>query len=48
MMYEVTPTGTVLRKIDPTPTPEQLKAREDENGFIRLDSKLAVAPGDNT
>ena len=25
MMYEVTPTGKVLRAIEPTPTPEQLK-----------------------
>ena len=30
VMYEVTPTGTVLRKIDPTPTPEQLKVRMEE------------------
>jgi chromosome segregation ATPase len=30
VMYEVTPTGQVLRKIDPTPTPEQLKARLEE------------------
>jgi len=30
VMYEVTPTGHVLRAIDPTPTPEQLKARPEE------------------
>src|SRR5438874_8529861 len=30
VMYEITPTGHVLRKIDPTPTPEQLKARQEE------------------
>ena len=30
VMYEVTPTGHVLRSIDPTPTPEQLKVRLEE------------------
>ncbi len=30
IMYETSPSGTVLRKIDPTPTPEQLKAKEEE------------------
>ena len=30
VMYEVSPTGHVLRSIDPTPTPEQLKARLEE------------------
>ncbi|HZZ93499.1 MAG TPA: DUF4124 domain-containing protein [Usitatibacter sp.] len=30
MMYEVTTSGQVLRKIDPTPTPEQVKARMEE------------------
>ena len=30
VMYEVTTTGHVLRKIDPTPTPEQLKVRLEE------------------
>ncbi|MGE5616187.1 MAG: hypothetical protein ACM3X5_04665 [Bacillota bacterium] len=30
MMYEVTPSGKVLRQIEPTPTPEQLKARQAE------------------
>ena len=30
VMYEVTPTGIVLRKIDPTPTAEQLKVRLEE------------------
>ena len=30
VMYELAPSGIVLRKIDPTPTPEQLKARAEE------------------
>jgi hypothetical protein len=30
VMYEVSASGTVLRKIDPTPTPEQLKLRMEE------------------
>jgi hypothetical protein len=30
VMYEVSPSGTVLRKIDPTPTPDQLKVRLEE------------------
>jgi hypothetical protein len=30
VMYEVTPSGRVLRQIDPTPTPEQVKARVEE------------------
>jgi len=29
-LYEVTPGGSVLRRIEPTPTPEQLRAREDQ------------------
>jgi len=30
VMYETSPTGMVLRKIDPTPTAEQLQAKEEE------------------
>lgn len=30
VMYEINRNGTVLRKIDPTPTPEQVKARLEE------------------
>jgi len=30
VMYETNKSGAVIRKIDPTPTPEQLKAREAE------------------
>jgi hypothetical protein len=30
MMYEVSRSGAILRSIEPTPTPEQLKAKEEE------------------
>jgi uncharacterized protein DUF4124 len=30
VMYELSPSGKVLRKIDPTPTEEQLRARQEE------------------
>jgi hypothetical protein len=30
VMYEISKTGRVLQKIDPTPTPDQVKARLDE------------------
>ena len=30
VMYEVTRSGTILRKIDPTPTEDQIKARQAE------------------
>jgi hypothetical protein len=30
VMYEISPAGTVLRRIEPTPTAEQVKAREEE------------------
>jgi hypothetical protein len=30
VMYEISASGTVLRKIDPTPTAEQVKARQEE------------------
>lgn len=42
VMYEVAPGGTVLRKIDPTPTPEQLKARLEEQSK-RRDAERAAA-----
>ncbi len=35
VMYEVSPGGMVLRKIDPTPTPEQVKARQEEYERLR-------------
>jgi hypothetical protein len=40
-IYEVTVTGTVLRKIDPTPTPEQLKAKQAEEAKAREAAKAA-------
>lgn len=42
VMYEVSPAGHVLRKIDPTPTPEQLKVREEEARRKREADKHAV------
>jgi hypothetical protein len=41
MMYEVTPTGKVLRAIEPTPTPEQAKARQVEIDRKREADKVA-------
>jgi hypothetical protein len=41
-MYEVSPTGTVLRKIDPTPTPEQLKVRLEEQERRRQAARAAA------
>ena len=41
-MYEVSPSGTVLRKIDPTPTPEQLKLRLEEQ-VRRKEAERAAA-----
>lgn len=38
VMYEVSKSGAVIRKIDPTPTPEQVKAKQDE--FERLKASL--------
>ena len=35
VMYEVSKSGAVVRKIDPTPTPEQVKAREAEYERLR-------------
>jgi hypothetical protein len=29
-MFEMSPSGTVLRRIEPTPTPDQLKVRQEE------------------
>ena len=42
ILYEVAPGGAVLRKIDPTPTPEQLKARLEEQSK-RRDADRAAA-----
>jgi chromosome segregation ATPase len=42
VMYEVSSSGLVLRKIDPTPTPEQLKLRLEENAREREAAKVAA------
>ena len=42
VMYEVTTTGRVLRKIEPTPTPEQLKVLEEEQRRKREADKIAA------
>ncbi len=41
-MYEVTPSGTVKRKIDPTPTPEQLKVRLEEQARRKESDRIAA------
>jgi hypothetical protein len=41
-MYEVTPSGKVLRKIDPTPSPDQLKAYAADADKRRADEKAAA------
>lgn len=42
VMYEVTPSGTVLRKIDPTPTGEQLRLRQEEEARAKEAAKQAA------
>ena len=42
MMYEVTPSGKVLRSIEPTPTPEQAKARQLELDRKKEADKIAA------
>jgi len=42
VMYEVAPGGTVLRKIDPTPTPEQLKVRLEEQARHKEAERVAA------
>ena len=39
-VYEVTSTGTVLRKIEPTPTPEQLKAKQAEEAKAKEAARI--------
>jgi hypothetical protein len=39
-IFEVTSTGTVLRKIEPTPTPEQLKAKQAEEAKAKEAARL--------
>jgi hypothetical protein len=42
VMYEISRTGSVLKKIDPTPTPEQLKTRKDEADKKAAADKVAA------
>ena len=42
MMYEISPSGAVIRKIDPTPTPEQLRARLEEEARRKEADKIAA------
>jgi hypothetical protein len=42
VMYEVKPNGTVIRRIDPTPTPDQVKAMQAEQERKREADKLAA------
>lgn len=42
VMYEVSPTGHVLRSIDPTPTPEQLKVRLEEQKKKKEADRIAA------
>jgi hypothetical protein len=41
VMYEITSSGQVRRKIDPTPTPEQLKSRLEEQQKKREEDRIA-------
>jgi chromosome segregation ATPase len=41
IMYEVTKSGTVIRKIDPTPTQEQKQARIDEEARRKESARVA-------
>lgn len=42
VMYEVRPNGTVIRKIDPTPTPEQAKAMREEEERKKEEQRAAA------
>jgi hypothetical protein len=43
VMYEIRPNGTVIRKIDPTPSPEQVKSRQEAEARKReADKKIAI------
>ena len=42
VMYEMRPNGTVLRKIDPSPSPDQIKARQEEEARKREADKVAA------
>jgi hypothetical protein len=41
VMYEISRSGSVLRKIDPTPTPEQVKARLEEFERTKATDRMA-------
>ena len=42
VMYEITRSGTILRKIDPTPTGEEIQARMEEAARQKEAAKLAA------
>src|SRR3954463_13791545 len=42
VMYEIKPNGAVIRRIDPTPTPEQVKQLREEAARKRAADKLAA------
>ena len=42
VMYELRPNGSVLRTIDPTPSPDQVKARQEDSARRREAEKLAA------
>jgi len=42
MMYEVSPSGTILRRIEPTPTGDQLKAKIEEEARAKEAAKVAA------
>jgi chromosome segregation ATPase len=41
-IYELTPSGTVLRRIDPTPTPQQLELMREERERKKKEERLAA------
>jgi hypothetical protein len=42
LMLEVTPSGNVLRRIEPTPTPEQLRTQQEEDARKREADKIVA------
>lgn len=42
VMYELRDNGSVLRRIDPSPTPDQLKVRQEEDARKREADKIAA------
>jgi hypothetical protein len=42
VMYEITKSGTIIRKIDPTPTGDQIRARQEEEARAKEAAKLAA------